>query len=77
MGYVIFKFVFGIGGILRWLFFQILNIPMNDKFSNNLSYYHDDESEIEDNNGFTTKSKNGFAFLFFVFLAIILIEKTK
>lgn len=75
MIYILEKFVIGIGGILRWVFFQILNIPMNDKFSKEIDYYSDDSSNIRDKSGFTTQSKNGLTFLLFIFLMIIFLEK--
>ena len=75
MGYILQKFAFGVGGILRWLFFQILNIPMNDKFPKEIEYYSEDSSNKKDKNGFTTQSKNGFTFLLFIFLMIIILEK--
>lgn len=75
MNYILQKFAFGIGGILRWLFFQILNIPMNDKFPKDIDYYSDENSEIKDRNGFTNRSKNGLTFLVFIFLIIIVLEK--
>lgn len=77
MNYILQKFAFGIGGIIRWLFFQIINIPMNDKFPKDIDYYSDDYSNIKDKNGFTNQSKNGFAFLVFIFFMIIVIEKIK
>lgn len=75
MNYILQKFAFGIGGILRWLFFQILNIPMNDKFPKEIDYYSDASSNIKDQNGFTTQSKNGLTFLLFIFFMIIVLEK--
>ena len=75
MNYILQKFAFGVGGILRWLFFQIINIPMNDKFQKNIDYYSDNESDTKDRNGFTNRSKNGLTFLLFILLMIIILEK--
>ena len=46
MGYLLQQFVYSIGGILRWFYFQILNLPLNDKFQKNINYYIDNESKI-------------------------------
>lgn len=63
MGYLLQQFVYGFGGVLRWLYFQILNFPLNDKFQKNINYYLDIDSDEKDNNGFTVRTKNGFTFL--------------
>ena len=75
MNYILQKFAFGVGGILRLLFFQIINNPMNDKFQKNIDYYSDNESDTKDRNGFTNRSKNGLTFLLFILLMIIILEK--
>lgn len=77
MGYLSQQFVYSFGGILRWFYFQILNLPLNDKFQKNINYYIDNESNEKDNNGFTVRTKNGFTFLTTIFMLIIFIEKTK
>ncbi len=76
MGYLLLQFVYGFGGVLRWLYFQILNFPLNDKFQKNINYYLDIDSDEKDNNGFTVRTKNGFTFLITIFILIIYIEKT-
>ncbi|CCG53325.1 Hypothetical protein KQS_06830 [Flavobacterium indicum GPTSA100-9 = DSM 17447] len=76
MGYLLQQFVYGFGGVLRWLYFQILNFPLNDKFQKNINYYLDIDSDEKDNNGFTVRTKNGFTFLITIFILIIYIEKT-
>lgn len=48
---------------------------MNDKFPKEIEYYSEDSSNKKDKNGFTTQSKNGFTFLLFIFLMIIILEK--
>lgn len=76
MGYLLQQFVYGFCGVLRWLYFQILNFPLNDKFQKNINYYLDIDSVEKDNNGFTVRTKNGFTFLITIFILIIYIEKT-
>lgn len=76
MGDLLQQFVYGFGGVLRWLYFQILNFPLNDKFQKNINYYLDIDSDEKDNNGFTVRTKNGFTFLITIFILIIYIEKT-
>ena len=76
MGDLLQQFVYGFGGVLRWLYFQILNFPLNDKFQKNINYYLDIDSDEKDDNGFTVRTKNGFTFLITIFILIIYIEKT-
>lgn len=69
------KFTLGIGGLFRWMFFQILNASIEEKYPKSLDYYWDHDNESTDNNGFSTSQKNLFAgFLLFICF-IILIEK--
>jgi hypothetical protein len=67
------RFVLGIGGLLRWSFFQFLNISFEKKYPKNLECYLDYKNEIIDKNGFTIAQKNLFAWfvLFICFLIII------
>jgi hypothetical protein len=74
MGFLIQRFILGFGGITRWLFCQILNIPLNDKFSKEISFYID-EDFTKDRGGLTTENKNYISFFIFLFLFIIFIEK--
>jgi len=69
------KFTLGMGGLLRWSFFQFLNASIEEKYPKSLEYYWDHQNEKPDKNGFTTAQKNLFAgFMLFVCF-IILIEK--
>ncbi|MHC0441859.1 hypothetical protein [Flavobacterium sp. 3-210] len=69
------KFTLGMGGLLRWSFFQLLNISIEEKHPKSLDYYWDHDNEIPDKNGLNTAQKNLFAgFLLFICF-IILIDK--
>ncbi len=74
MTFLIQRFILGIGGIIRWFFYQVLNIPLNDKYSKDVSFYID-EDFTKDKSGLTTENKNYITFFVALFLFIIFIEK--
>ena len=74
MGFIIRKFILGIGGIIRWLFFQLLNIPLNEKYPKEISFYLD-EDYTKDRGGLTNENKNFIGFFIFLFFFIIFAEK--
>lgn len=74
MNFIIQRFILGIGGIIRWLFFQILNIPLNNKYSKDVSFYIDEDFS-KDKGGLTKENKNYITFFVALFLFIIFIEK--
>ena len=74
MNYLIHNFILGFGGIFRWLFYQLLNIPLNDKYPKNISHFLDDDA-TKDNGGLTSQNKNFISFFIFLFLFIVVAEK--
>jgi hypothetical protein len=67
------KFTLGIGGLFRWIFFQLLNIAIEEKYPKSLEYYWDNDNEIIDRNGFNTAQKNLFAgFMLFICFIIFI-----
>lgn len=77
ISHIIFKPIIncflGIGGIVRWFFFQFINIILDKEYSKDPEYYINTKDDIIDKNGFTVSHKNMFVsfILFIVFLLII------
>ena len=72
---IIQRFFLWIGGITRWLLFQIYNECFTEKFPRNIDYYIDNESNKKDKNGFSVQNKNFFSGLIVTILIIILLDK--
>lgn len=73
MSYLLKRFFLGYGGLIRWLFFQFLNIVNDKKYPKNISYYTSIENCVKDKNGFTNEQKNFISgIILFVFLLFIL-----
>ena len=72
---IIQRFFLGIGGITRWLLFQIYNECFTEKFPRNINYYIDNESNKKDKNGFSVQNKNFFLGLILTILIIIVLAK--
>jgi hypothetical protein len=72
---IIQRFFLWIGGIARWLLFQIYNECFTERFPRNIDYYIDNESNIKDKNGFSVQNKNFFSGLIVTILIIILLDK--
>ncbi len=73
LGGIFQRFFLGIGGLTRWLFFQIYNVLFESKFPTNLDYYIDNSNNQADKNGFTVANKNFFTALFIIIMILILI----
>ncbi len=73
LGGIFQRFFLGIGGLTRWLFFQIYNILFEIKFPTNLDYYIDNSNEQVDKNGFKISNKNFFTALFIIIMIISLL----
>lgn len=67
---IIQRFFLGIGGITRWIFFQLYNECFTEKYPADLDYYVDNENDKKDKNGLTVGNKNFFSGLI-VFVIII------
>ena len=72
---IIQRFFLWIGGITRWLLFQIYNECLTEKFPRNIDYYTDNENNKKDKNGFSVQNKNFFSGLIVTVLIIILLDK--
>ncbi len=71
---IIQRFFLGVGGITRWLLFQIYNECFSEKFPRNIDYYIDNESNKKDKNGFSAQNKNFFSGIIVTILIIILLD---
>jgi hypothetical protein len=69
------RFFLGIGGITRWLLFQIYNECFSEKYPRNIDYYTDNESNKKDKNGFSVQNKNFFLGLIITVLIILFLDK--
>ena len=69
------RFIFGVGGISRWGFFQIYNNLYEEKYSKDLDYYIDDKCIKVDSNGFTIHNKNFFSGIIAFVIILLIIEK--
>jgi len=72
---IIQRFFFGVGGIIRWFFFQLYNECFTEKYPRDLDYYIDNKNNAIDKNGFSIHHKNFFSGIFVFVLIIILLEK--
>ena len=72
---IIQRFFLGIGGITRWLLFQIYNECFTEKFPRNIDYYIDNECNKKDKNGFSVQNKNFFSGLIVLVLILIVLDK--
>jgi hypothetical protein len=75
MNYLLQSFFNGIGGIIRWLFFRIINILFDKNYRNDLDYYLDIENLVKDKNGFTNLQKNFIAGIFVFVVLIVIAER--
>ncbi|MRX69946.1 hypothetical protein SAMN06265349_101126 [Flavobacterium resistens] len=73
--HILQRFFFGIGGLIRWCFFQLLNASIEEKYPKDLDYYMDLKNQVLDKNGFTTANKNFFVSIFIFVSFILLIKK--
>ena len=75
MNYLLQSFFNGIGGIIRWLFFRIINILFDKNYRNDLDYYLEIENLVKDKNGFTNLQKNFIAGIFVFVVLIVIAER--
>lgn len=75
MNYLLQSFFNGIGGIIRWFFFRIINIFFDKNYRNDLDYYLEIENLVKDKNGFTNLQKNFFAGIFVFILLVVIAER--
>lgn len=75
MNFILQSFFNGIGGIIRWLFFRIINIFFDKNYRNDLDYYLEIENLKKDKNGFTNLQKNFFVGIFVFILLIVIAER--
>ena len=74
MNYLLQSFFNGIGGIIRWIFFRIINIFFDKNYPCDLDHYLEIENLEKEKNGFTNLQKNFVAGIF-VFVVLILIAE--
>jgi hypothetical protein len=75
MNYLLQSFFNGIGGIIRWIFFRIINIFFDKNYSIDLDHYLEIENQEKDKNGFSNLQKNFFAGIFVFILLIVIAER--
>lgn len=75
MNYLLQSFFNGIGGIIRWLFFRIINILFDKNYRSDLDYYLEIENLVKDKNGFTNLQKNFIAGIFVFVVLIVIAER--
>ncbi len=75
MNHLLQSFFNGMGGIIRWLFFKIINIFFDKNYPNNLDYYLDIENSEKDKNGFSNLQKNFIAGIFVFVILIVIAER--
>lgn len=77
MNYLLRNFFLGIGGLMRWLLFQFLNILLSKNYPKDVDYYlvNDNENENLDNNGFTKSQKNFISGIIVFVIILLIIEK--
>lgn len=75
MNYLLQSFFNGIGGIIRWIFFKLINIFFDKNYPSDLDYYLEIENQEKDKNGFSNLQKNFFAGIFVFVLLIVIAER--
>ena len=66
------KFFLGIGGIIKYFLFQIVNSLFDKNYPSNIEFYLENDNDNLDKNGFNVANKNLFTvFVFFIILIII------
>lgn len=75
MGSLIKTFIFGLGGISRYLIFQVLNLFLPSRFSKNIDDYLLKNEYSRDKNGLSTPEKNLIIGVILILLIIVFLEK--
>ncbi|MDI9311085.1 MAG: hypothetical protein QM535_12790 [Limnohabitans sp.] len=75
MGSLIKTFIFGLGGISRYLFFQLINLFLPSRFSKNIDDYLVKNEDSRDKNGLSTPEKKLIIGVILILLIILLLEK--